>query len=267
MSILVWVGQHRWWLLGAGAVLMAALAAAVWFFLLHSPGTRLDLGQALRLYRQDQDAAGRGGGGRLPSPGVYRYQTAGGEQLSIGGISRSFPGVSEMIVTDAGGCASMKWEPLVQHVEGLTTCPGKDGSIRVASASSYEEIAGGQTSSVIRCPADTYLVPPDPTVGRRWRTVCHSTSHEKVVFSGRLVGASTVEVEGRRVPALHTRLTLTFSGSTSGTNPNNYWVTAQDGLILRQRETVDVSQQAGPLGSVRYGEQMAINLRSLSPVR
>jgi hypothetical protein len=69
------------------------------------------------------------------------------------------------------------------------------------------------------------------------------------------------------VPALHTRLTLSFSGSASGTNPNDYWVSLSDGLILRQRETVDVRQSAGPLGSVRYTEQMAITLASTAPVR
>jgi hypothetical protein len=41
----------------------------------------------------------------------------------------------------------------------------------------------------------------------------------------------------------------------------------QNGLILRQRETVDVEQKAGPLGSVRYTEEMAIALSSLTPIR
>ncbi len=69
------------------------------------------------------------------------------------------------------------------------------------------------------------------------------------------------------MPAIHTRLTLAFSGAESGTNPNDYWVSTKDGLILSQRETVDVSQQAGPLGSVRYSEQMAIRIASPTPVR
>jgi hypothetical protein len=87
------------------------------------------------------------------------------------------------------------------------------------------------------------------------------------VFSGEVVGPTSVTVDGQKVPALHTRLTLNFSGSQSGTNPNDYWISLQDGLILRQRETVDVSQKAGPLGSVRYTEQMAITLASTAPIR
>ena len=153
---------------------------------------------------------------------MYPYRTSGGEQLSVAGISRSFPSDSEMIVTDAG-CATMKWEPLEQHTEGMVVCPAADGALTIASALSYEEIAGTQTTSDIRCPADTYLVPPDPTAGARWRTTCHSPG-QNVVFSGCVVGSSSVDVGGHEIPALHTRLTLTFSGAESGTNPNDYWI-------------------------------------------
>jgi hypothetical protein len=159
----------------------------------------------------------------------------------------------------------MKWEPLEKHTEGMVVCPAADGALTIASALSYEEIAGTQTTSDIRCPAATYLVPPDPTAGARWRTTCHSPG-QNVVFSGVLVGPSSVDVGGHEIPALHTRLTLTFSGAESGTNPNDYWI-AQDGVILQQKETVSVSQAAGPLGSVHYSEQMAITLTSPTPIR
>jgi hypothetical protein len=247
------------------ALLVVAVAAGVWFFVLRTSGTQVDLRQALRLYRQGQHGEVAGTTMPLPPPGVYRYRTSGGEQLSIAGISRTFPPATDMIVTD-GRCATMKWEPLEQHIEGLVECPTGDGAISITSAPSYEQIAGTQTTSDIRCPAGTYLVPPDPVAGDRWRTTCHSPG-QNVVFSGAVIGRSSVTVGGRSVPALHTRLTLTFSGSQTGTNPNDYWVSLPDGLILKQSETVRVSDPAGPLGSVRYAEQMAITLTSLSPAR
>jgi hypothetical protein len=253
------------WVLGTGVVIvLAAVAAALWFFLLRTPATTVDLRQALSLYRQEQRQRGQGTSARIPPPGVYPYRTSGGEQLSVGGISRSFPSHSEMIVTDAR-CATMKWEPLEQHTEGLVVCPAAGGALTITSALSYEQIAGTQTTSVIRCPAATYLVPPDPTVGARWRTTCHSPG-QNVVFSGEVVGASSVDVGGHGIPALHTRLSLTFSGAETGTNPNDYWI-SQDGVILQQKETVSVSQSAGPLGSVHYTEQMAISLTSATPIR
>lgn len=259
-------------MLGAGFVslvaLLAAVAAGVWFFVLRSPGTQVGLHQALRLYLQDQkdQKAGHAADTRLPPSGVYRYKSSGSEHLSVGGISRSFPGLTDMIVTQAAGCATMRWEPLVQHTEGMVECPEKNGALAMSAALSYEQIAGTQTTSVISCPVGMYFVPPDPHIGERWHTTCHSKG-ASVGFSGRVIGESYLDVDGRDVPALHTSLTLSFSGSQSGTNPNNYWVSLQNGLILRQRETVDVSQQAGPLGSVRYTEQMAIALSSVTPVR
>ena len=169
--------------------------------------------------------------------------------------------MSEMIVTE-DRCATMEWEPLHQHLEGLVECPEARGALVVRSASSYEQIAGSQTTSTIHCPSDTYLVPPNWFAGEHWRDACHSNG-EKVVFTGKVLGPAWVTVGRQKVPALHTRLTLSFSGSESGTNPNDYWI--NDGLILRQHETVNVTQKTGPLGSVRYTERMTITLASMNP--
>ncbi len=269
MPALTWATQHRLWMLGAGfmslVVVIAAVGAGVWFFMLRSTTTQVNLGQALRLYRQDQKAGVTGRKG-LPLSGVYRYKTSGSEHLSIGGISRSFPAASNMIVTQGAGCATMKWEPLEEHMEGMVECSENGGGLGMKSALSYEKIAGTQTTSVITCPARMYFVPPNPYTGERWHSTCHSTG-ENVEFSGQVVGKSYVKVAGARVPAVHTRIGLAFSGSESGHDPNDYWVSPQSGLILRQLETVDVSQQSGPLGSVHYTERMAITLNSVAPVR
>ena len=265
MPTLNWVAHHRFWTLGLGVMLLIlAIVGGVWFFLLRTPATRVDLRQALRLYRKAEHAKIVGKNVHVPQPGVYRYRTTGREELSLGGIGRAFPPSSNMIVTDAK-CATVEWEPLEQHTEGLVVCPQNDGALSITSALSFEEIAGTQTTSVIHCPADTYFVPPRPAAGERWSRSCHSKGGT-TVFSGKVIGPSSIAVGGQKVPALHTRLTLSFSGSQSGTNPNDYWI-AQNGLILRQRETVDVAEKAGPLGSVRYTESMAITLLSLAPIR
>ena len=73
---------------------------------------------------------------------------------------------------------------------------------------------------------------------------------------------------GRAPPAaLHTRLTLTFNGSEVGTNPTDYWVSPSDGLILQEREEVDLSQGTGPLGAVEYREKMTVALSSMAAAR
>ena len=266
MPVITWAAHHRFWALGVGvAVVLAAVAAGVWFFLLRSPGTQVDLRQALRLYRHDQRVPAAARGGLLPPPGVYAYRTSGYERLSVAAISRSFPSSSEMIVT-AAGCTTVRWVPFEQHMEGLVECPGRNGSVGMASALSDEEIAGVHSTEAIRCPGTAYFVPPRPTVGEHWRATCHAGGRA-VGFTGRVLGWSSVAVDGRRSPALHTRLTLDFAGAESGTNPTDYWVSPADGLILREQEEVDMAQTTGPLGSVRYEEEMTVALASRAAVR
>jgi hypothetical protein len=266
VPVLTWIANHRFWVLGMGvAVLVVAVAAGVWVIFLRSPGTQLDLRQALRLYRQEERAGDPPGNVHLPPPGVYRYQTSGNETLSIAGISRTFPNTSNAIVTDAS-CATVKWEPFVQHVEGQVECPAAHGALILVSLPSSEQIAGITTNMVITCPPGTYLVPPDATVGEDWSTTCHG-SGQVDALKGTVVGFSSVKVGGKSVPSVHTRLAMSISGSESGTSPTDYWVSSTNGMILRERESVNVFQSAGPLGSVHYTEQMAISLQSLTPQR
>jgi hypothetical protein len=265
MSVLIWVSHHRLWAGAIGfAVIVAAAIAAVWLVVLRSPGTQISQMQALDIYHRAQPTKDSSNV-LLPESGIYRYRSSGSEHLSMGDIGRAFPTVSDMIVTE-GKCATMQWEPLVQHTEGLVMCRQGNGALNIESTSSYEDIAGTQTSSVITCPSDTYLVPPHPFIGERWSSTCRSKG-ERIVFDGRVLGTSTVNVGGQPEATVHTRLVLAFSGVEDGINPNDYWVSVKNGLILRQQETVAISQQAGPLGAVRYTEQMAIALSSAQPIR
>jgi hypothetical protein len=247
-------------------MLIVLVAVGVWFFVIRSPATEVNLHEALHLYHQQQGSSPASEVTHLPATGVYRYRTSGGEQLSFAGISRSFPSTSQMIVTAANGCATMTWEPLQQHLEGWVECPQKAGGLAITSTPSYEEIAGAKTTSDIHCPAGMYFVPPHSFTGERWHATCHSPG-ATILFSGEVMGLGSLDVGGRRVAALHTHIDLSFSGAQSGPNPNDFWVSPATGLILRQHETVNVTQQAGPLGSVRYREQMTIALSSMAPAR
>jgi hypothetical protein len=69
-----------------------------------------------------------------------------------------------------------------------------------------------------------------------------------------------MEVAGHAVPVVHARLMFTFTGSEHGTNPTDFWIVPSSGLIVREKETVAVTQ-----GSVRYNESMETTLTGLSP--
>lgn len=265
MAPLTWTNDHRWWVIvPAIVILLAAGALSFWFVVLRSVGSPVDLRDALRLYRNQggtRDVAGAG----LPQPGVYQYRTSGGEQLSLAGIHRSFPSLTNMIVTE-GPCATVQWQALQQHVEQIVECSQPDGALSLSSATTTEQIAAVSSTTVVDCPEDTFIVPAHPRVGQRWSSSCHQ-GRSVVAVRGQVIGSAPVTVGTRSVAAVHTRLTMYFSGSEHGACPTDVWIAPADGLILRQRETASITQASGPLGSVRYSETMNVALQSLVPVR
>jgi hypothetical protein len=265
MPVLNWIHHHKLLSVGGGMAVLAVLVlGGLWYLLIRSPGTQIPLRQALLQYRDQQRSAAAPLSHGLPAPGVYSFRTTGGEQLSVAGIARSFPGLTRMVVTDRR-CATVEWEPLVQHTESMVVCPTSGTGLAMTISVTHEEFAGLRTTTRIRCGAGAYVVPPRST-GTTWSSSCRAPG-QTIALHGRLVGATELSVGGHSEAALHTRVTLTFSGSQRGTNPTDYWVSATDGLILREEERVDLIQPVGALGSVRFTEAMAVTLESTAPDR
>jgi len=136
--------------------------------------------------------------------------------------------------------------PLEQHTEGVVVCTTNQGP-HMTTALSDEEIAGTHVVDTYHCSSDAYFVPPHPSPGQRWKATCHGMG-ERVDFSGQVLAMSAVKAGGREIPAIHTRLTLSFAGAEAGTNPTDYWVSTQDALIL-----ASVSPCTSKRGPVRSG--------------
>ena len=268
MSAWSWIQHHRWLSIFCLAFFIVGTAGgtcwAVFFRTVSSPVT---LKQALRLYRRDQSSA-RGGmpvavagtSSEVLTQGVYRYQTSGGESLSIPGADRSFPAVSDMLVTRAApSCSVISWVPLAQHTENTTVCAAA-GALVATEFVTHEVIAGSTTTTVTSCPATSYLVPPVTTPA--WTAVCRQSDPSgKVVIDGRDLGPALLTVGGQSIETTHVRLTLHMSGSGTGISPVDFWISTTRGLLVRELETVGVNQQG-----VHYSEHMLTELTSLVPV-
>jgi hypothetical protein len=200
---------------------------------------------------------------RLPRPGVYNYRSTGGESLSIMGAERTFPSSSSMIVTD-GACARVTWAPFVQHTESTVVCPNGHGTYAIPSMVTHETIGGSTTTSTLTCPATLYLLPPTSTsAATRWSARCAlDDPAETVTVTGLSFGAVPLVVDGQRVMTQHVRLTQHYVGTASGSNPTDYWVVPTSGLIVRETERVDVTQDG-----VRYHQSSDARLTSLRPAQ
>ena len=265
MFVWHWVQQHRLLsVLVLAFVILSTAGGTAWALVFRTVSSPVSLREALRIYRREQTervvATLRN---RLPAPGVYTYRTSGDEGLDIMGVRRSFPPSTAMIVAD-GRCATVSWVPITEHTEVMTICAGASGALTVPSFVADESIAGTSTTSKVSCPATAYVLPPAARPGLHWGVTCSLASPaEKVVLSGELLGPDTVTVGGRAIEAEHTRLVLSYGGSAlHGTNPTDLWIVAGSGLIVRQRESVVMTQ-----GGVRYDEAMDATLISLDPAR
>jgi hypothetical protein len=259
-----WVQQHRLLSVLVLAVMILTVAGGTaWALMFRTVSSPIGLREALRIYRREQTSKMLASlRNRLPAPGVYTYRTIGGEGLNLMGVQRSFPSSTSMVVAD-GRCAIVTWLPISQHIEATTVCAGLHGALTVPRLVTHESIAGTNSTSTVQCPSTAYLLPPVPRRGQRWRVTCALRSPaEKVAMTGQDLGQATVAVGSHTVTVEHTRFTLTYDGAVRGTNPTDFWIVPSTGLIVREEETVLVSQ-----GGVGYRENMETTLTGLLPAR
>ena len=266
LSVFVWqwVQQHRLLSVIALALIMVSCAGGTaWALVFRTVSSPVGLREALRMYRKEQTGKMISSlRNKLPAPGVYTYRTSGGESLNLVGVgARSFPVSTSMIVSD-GRCATVSWVPITQHTEATTLCNAPNGALTVPKLVTDESIAGSNSTSTINCPASTYLLPAAARPGQHWTATCSQVSPaEKIMLAGQALGQSTMLVGGRAVSVTHARLTFTFTGAAEhGTNPIDFWIVPSSGLIVREKETVGVTQSG-----VRYSESMETTLTGLRP--
>lgn len=263
MFVWHWVQQHRLLSVIALALIMVSCAGGTaWALVFRTVSSPVGLREALRMYRKEQTGKMLSSlRTKLPTPGVYTYRTSGGESLNLVGVARSFPSSTSMIVAD-GSCATVSWVPITQHTETTTLCTTPNGALTVPKLVTDESIAGSTSTSTIDCPASTYLLPPGAQAGQRWAATCTQVSPaEKILLAGQALGQSTLRIGGHDVSVTHTRLVFTFTGSAEhGTNPIDFWIVPSTGLIVREKESVAVTQSG-----VHYSENMEATLAGLSP--
>lgn len=263
MIVWHWVQQHRLLaVLILAFVIVGSAGGTAWALVFRTVSSPVGLREALRIYRREQtEKMFQSLRDHLP-PGVYSYRTTGGESLSLMGMSRSFPPTTSMIVTGAN-CAVVSWVPITQHTETTTECADAQGGFSVPRLVTTESIAGSDTTSTVECPATAYLLAPDAAPGTKWAATCVLQSPaEKVALAGEALGRSTMTVAGHAVTVVHTRFTLTFDGTQTGTNPTDFWIVPSTGLLVQEKERVVVTS-----GGVHYSENMLSTLTRLSPRR
>jgi hypothetical protein len=247
------------------AVLMAVAVVGVgaWAWARLDDDTRpISVDQAVEDFRSDDtttDAAAVGSGAaatELPAPGVYPYETSGGESLALlNNPSRTYQPETALVV-QAGGCGVVvSWTPLEERAESWEMCR-RDGGIAVSRSESVHEFFDQREVRTFTCAEGAWLVPPTVEVGETRQVDCvgdgisENRAAELVEVASRDVGGSSVE-------AIHVRMTVTTSGSTDGTTIRDLWLDRRTGLPLEWTDAVE-NVSDSPLGDARYTEDIRL---------
>lgn len=199
----------------------------------------------------------------LPSPGVYRYATRGGEGIDILTKPRHwYPAESAIVVTPAGCGVRVEWMPLRERSEWWQMCL-VGGGIEVVSYGGVHEFFNNRDDRTMGCAVTQWLVPP-PEASLTSEFACTGSGlvHE---WSTRVIGRATVRVDGEPVDGMRIRSTIVTKGDATGTTTREL-VLSTTGLPLWWSETTEGGSDS-PLGKVHHDEDFVLTLMSLEPER
>ncbi len=224
---------------------------------------RSTVGDALRRFRQGStraDVAQPAGG--LPSPGVYRYATGGGENL-VGIVSSShhYGGISTIVISPSPCGFSERWQIFTARWSEERHCHAAR-RLHLSSLREHREFFGAARSDSYRCTGGPPRRPARLRVGEHWLTRCRS-GDSLIVDASRVAGFSTIVVGGHAIAAVHLHSRTVLAGESSGTARRDEWRRRSDGLLLRRRASSHVSFDF--LGGGSYSETLGLRLLSAAP--
>jgi hypothetical protein len=197
----------------------------------------------------------------LPTPGVYRYRTTGGEWISFLEYRRPYSPVTSRIVTRHGcGVREEQWF-LVQHLEYYDRC--RDALPAYGTDIAYWWTHGTQD---FRCQPGGSFDMAGRSPGDRVTWDCRDEDTRAAQVT-EYVADDDVTIEGRTVKARHTRWTTTFSGATSGVATVDDWFDPATGLVLRERRAIGLRVGSPFVGRLHYVDQSEFTLLSFDPLR
>jgi hypothetical protein len=222
----------------------------------------LDLEEAVARFRAAGPHAAEDAGPGLPRPGVYRYRTTGGEDISFLDYRRDYSRTTMRIVTRRGcGVREEQWF-LVQHVEYYDRCG--DALPSYGTDIAYWWTHGTQDFTC--APGGSFDMSRGYRPGDRvtWSCRDEDTRAEQIT---EYVADEEVVVAGTAVPARHIRWTTHFSGATRGTATVDDWFHPATGLVLREKRVIGLRVGSPFVGQLGYTDNSDFTLVSLTPAR
>ncbi len=242
---------------------LATIGAIAWWVVPQDTPERSTLAGALERFRQRDPSSEASSRVHL---GVYRYRTRGEERVEASDLldaTHNYDGVSTVILSPSSCGVRERWEVLDARWSEAAFCDPPDGN-GLRQISEFHEFFGVARRDNYHCRGSTLPRQVASRVGDRITSNCDGGDNAATTDS-RVLGATTVDVAGEQVEAIHTRSRIALRGQVSGTTQRDEWRRRSDGLLLRSIVITHATREETI--SANYQERYTLKLLSLRPRR
>jgi hypothetical protein len=199
-----------------------------------------------------------------PQPGVYRYRTTGGENISLLGAHHAYPAETYAAVHRTGGCGwQFRAEVVKEHVDRREMCSDPDRVLQLEQQRAVT-FFGTTDGALMRCDPPQVQYADGDVVGTRTVSACSDGAGADATMTRTIVWFGSATVGGTTVETVTYRVEGAMTGRVRGTSVDLYTVVRTTGLPVHMERTVDTIADAFGT-SIRYQEQATFDLVSLTP--
>lgn len=197
------------------------------------------------------------------APGVYSYDTSGGERVSaLGGSPHTYPAHTTMTVTPSACGVDVRWDALQQRYDEWQLCAAGHG-LALRTSTTYHEFYGQADKRVYSCTPETRFLPDTATAGATFGGSCQANG-AAALLRGTVIGVEQVMVGPRAVATVHVHLDEQLTGATRGTRTTDSWYAIADNLLVRRNSATEADTQTS-FGATHYTEKLQVQLADLRP--
>lgn len=251
-------------------VVIALLAAAVAVFVLgREEAAELTADQALEDFRASGGASAGSDVEGLPAVGVYAATASGTESIGLPGFDEELGPRAPVTVTHGdGGCWNYRVDFNSHHWRSWTFCPTATATFAVSQVDSWTarkapglDIA---TLSTFGCDEPFDVLWEGAAAGDRRSGSCTGTTDSDDTVTAdsaevEVLGRGTLRVGGEVVDVVRVRTTETFGGDQTGSEVDEWWLDAANGLPVKLVIDSHVN------GASEYTENAQLVLSTVTP--
>jgi hypothetical protein len=234
------------------------------------PQRAVDAGRAVEDFRSAGAEADRpaSAGAPVPETGVYTYAAQGYERARALDTARhDYPRRVTLTVRPATCGMTLRLDLLDARWQQWHVCAERS-AWTLRTQSELHQFFGRRDEREYRCARGAVFLGFPARDGRpgeeAWTAECN-IDDTRLRRDGRILGTEPVEVAGRRIDAVHVRLTERLTGRTEGGGVQELWVDPATGLPLRWTARND--NVTDDIINVPYRERWDLRLASLQPRR